>query len=382
MTRPLLFLAVSIAVSILPAGCAKKSQHPARIAVAAPFTGDLGSEGEGLRRAVTLAVEEANASRSLPFRVEVVPFDDRSDPKEAVNAANLIVLDPRIVAVVGHYSSDCCIPAGRVYAAAGMAMVTPSATNPEVTLQQARPDWPWERTVFRLVATDDVQGAYAARFVRRRLRKRAVAVVHDGTAYGRDLTSEFSKVFVRLGGRLVAAERLDLRRKALARLKAADPQAVYFAGLYTEAGLFAKGMRAAGIKAVFVAGDGAKTPGFFDVAGPAADESYVSMVGVPPEILPSARDFIERYRQRWKASGEDLKPFDHFAYEGARIVLSALGAAGRDRGRIVSAIRRQRHQGMFGAFSFDEKGDGRDKVVTMTQAHYKDRSFHVIPFAP
>ncbi|MBI5882929.1 MAG: branched-chain amino acid ABC transporter substrate-binding protein, partial [Elusimicrobia bacterium] len=302
---------VAVVACLLLASCAKKSQ-PVRIAVAAPLTGNLGTEGVGLRQAVELAVEEANASGTLPFHVEVAPFDDSSDPKEAVNAANLIVLDPRIVAVVGHYSSDCCIPAARVYAGAGMAMVTPSATNPEVTLQQTRSDWPGPKTAFRLVATDDVQGDYAARFVRRKLRKRSVALVHDGSAYGRDLTAEFAKVFIRLGGKVVAQERLDLRRKELpkllGRIRSADPQVVYFAGLYTEAGLFVKGLRSSGIKAAFVAGDGAKTPGFFAVAGGAADEAYVSMVGVPVEVLPTAADFIERYRKRWKTSGEDLKP--------------------------------------------------------------------------
>ncbi|MBI5624915.1 MAG: branched-chain amino acid ABC transporter substrate-binding protein [Elusimicrobia bacterium] len=377
--------AIVLSAGLLLAGCGKKAQ-PVRIAVAAPMTGNLGTEGDGLHRAVTLAVEEANAAGKLPFRVEVVPFDDRSDPKEAVSAANLIVLDPRVVAVIGHYSSDCCIPAARVYAGARMAMLTPSATNPEVTLQQTRPDWPGAKTAFRLVATDDVQGAYAARFVYRKLRKRSVAVVHDGTAYGRDLTAEFGKVFVRLGGKLTVAERLDLRRKEFAklinRLKAGNPQAVYFAGLYTEAGLFLKGMRAAGVKAVFVAGDGAKTPAFFEVAGPASDEAYVSMVGVPVEVLPSARDFIAKYRDRWKESGEGIKPFDHFAYEAARIVLAALAKAGPRREDIVSEIRLQRHDGMFGTISFDEKGDARDKVVTMTQARFKDRGFNVIPFVP
>ncbi|MBI4677957.1 MAG: branched-chain amino acid ABC transporter substrate-binding protein [Elusimicrobia bacterium] len=377
--------AVLLSAAFLAAGCGKRDR-PVRIAVAAPLTGDMGTEGQGLSRAVELAVEEANAAKALPFRVEVAPFDDRADPQEAVNVANLIALDPRIAAVVGHYNSGCCIAAARVYAQAGMAMVTPSATNPEVTLQQTREGWPGPRTVFRLVPTDDVQGAYAASFMVQRLRKRTVALVHDGTAYGRDLTAEFKKVFTRLGGKVLLEDCLDPRakeaRKLIARVKSADPQAVYFAGVYTEAGVFVKGMRTAGLKAVFVSGDGAKTPGFFDVAGEASDGAYVSMVGVPVEVLPSAKDFVERYRERWKKSGEGLKPYDHLAYEAARIVLAAMERAGRDRAGIVSAIRRRPHAGFMGTVVFDAKGDVRTKVVTMTQARYKDRGFAVIPFVP
>lgn len=357
-----------------------------RIAVAAPLTGDLGSEGAGLLRAVTLAVEDANAGGVFPFKIEVAPFDDRDEPREAENVANLAALDPRVAAVVGHYSSDCCMAAGRVYAKAGMAMVTPSATNPEVTRQQTREDWPGARTLFRLVPTDDVQGAYASRFVLSKLRKKKVAVVHDGTTYGRDLTAEFKKEFLRLGGTVAFEGELDPRRRNLAailgKIKAADPQAVYFAGLYTEAGLFAKGMRSAGIKAVFVSGDGAKTPGFFEVAGEASDGAYVSMVGAPIESLSGAQDFIARYRKRWVNPDEGLKPFDHFGYEAARIVLGALAKAGPDRARLAREIRRQRYAGMLGTLTFDEKGDVRSKTITMTQARYRERAFEVIPFTP
>ena len=108
-------LAVAAALFLVCAapGC-RSREKVVRIAVAVPLTGDLGSEGEGLRRAVALAVEEANEARRLPFRVEVAAFDDRADPEEAHNVANLIVADPRVAAVVGHYSSDCSASAALV----------------------------------------------------------------------------------------------------------------------------------------------------------------------------------------------------------------------------------------------------------------------------
>ncbi len=161
--------------------CAARGQRAARAgekvsqrdrAVATPLTGDTGAEGQGIKRAVIMAVEEANASHRFPYKLAAAPFDDRADPKEAVNVANLIISDPRIVAVVGHYTSGCSIPAAKVYARAPIAMISPGATNPEVTAQQLSPDWIGPRVVFRDVATDDVQGAYAAEFAYKRLGKR------------------------------------------------------------------------------------------------------------------------------------------------------------------------------------------------------------------
>ena len=94
----LLLAAVFIGLGALTS-CGPK-EKVVKIAIAVPLTGDMGTEGQGLRRAIELAVEQVNAAKRFPFRIEGVPFDDRADPKEAVNVANLIVSDSRIVAVI------------------------------------------------------------------------------------------------------------------------------------------------------------------------------------------------------------------------------------------------------------------------------------------
>src|ERR1043165_1233857 len=81
----------------LLSGCGPKEKVP-RVAVALPLTGDIAALGQGLNRASALALEEANAQNRFPgFRVEMVSYDDRSDPREAVSVANRIVSDPNIV---------------------------------------------------------------------------------------------------------------------------------------------------------------------------------------------------------------------------------------------------------------------------------------------
>lgn len=373
--------AAALALVCATLGCRSQSR-PVRIAVALPLTGDLGSEGEGLRRAVTLAVEQANQAGRLPFRVDVAAFDDRADPAEAANVANLIVADPRVMAVIGHYSSDCSERAARVYARAPLAMISPASTNPGVTRAQLRPGWPGPRVVFRLVPTDDVQGDFAARFMRGRLRQRRVAVLHDDTLYGRGLAEEFKKTFLRLGGQVVteAAVKVGDRhpQAVVGRLREGRPQGVFFAGRYPEAGLILDEMRRLGLNLLFCSGDGARTPGLFDVAGKAADGAYLTSVGTPVEALAAARVFIADYRARWGSDGEGPRPFDHYGYEAAKIVLDGLAAAGPDRARLVDAIRRTRRAGLLGTTSFDEKGDVRDMTIAMTRARAADRSFPVV----
>ena len=375
--------AVLIACAAALAACGPR-EKVVKIAVAAPLTGDTGAEGQGIKRAVIMAVEEANASHRFPFKLAAAPFDDRADPKEAVNVANLIVSDPRIVAVVGHYTSGCSIPAAKVYARVPIAMISPGATNPEVTAQQLSPDWIGPRVVFRDVPPDDVQGAYAAEFAYRRLGKRRMVLLHDKTPYGQGLIEQFQSSFEALGGKIVSVDGVsvgDRDFKALLTKIRGDerrPEGIFFGGYYTEAGLMLVQMRELGLvdPFVFISGDGAQSPVLYDVAGDAADGAYLTTVGIPVEEMPSARDFIARYKKRWTGSSEDLKPFDHFGYEAANIVLAALERAGApDREKVLAALPGVRYKGILGETVFDSKGDTLNKIITMTRARAKDRQF-------
>lgn len=369
------------AVIFVAAACGPKDTS-VKIAVAVPLTGDMGTEGQGLRRAVELAVEEANASGRFPYKLVAAPYDDRADPKEAVNVANLIISDPRVVAVVGHYNSGCAISAAKVYARAPVAMVSPAATNPEVTAQQNSPDWAGPRMVFRVVPTDDVQGSYAATFAGKKLGRKRMALLHDKTAYGQGLAEQFKKTFIEQGGKIVSEDGVsvgDKDFKALLTKIKNDPskaQGIYFGGLYTEAGLLLKQMRELGLKDpfAFISGDGSMTFGLFDVAGDAADGGYLSIVGVPADELPSAKKFVEDYKARFP--DDERKPFDHFGYEAANIIMAAMErAGGPDRVKVIEELRKTKHEGVLGTTVFDDKGDTTSKIVTMTRAVAKKRAF-------
>ncbi len=363
------------------AACGPK-ENTVKIAVAVPLTGDMGTEGQGLRRAVELAVEQENASKRLPFKLEAVPFDDRADPKEAVNVANLIISDPRIVAVIGHYNSGCAIPAAKVYARGGLPFITPAATNPEVTRQQLSPDWSGAKMIFRVVPTDDVQAPFAADYVYNVLHKKRFSIIQDKTPYGQGLAEEFKKKFVALGGKIVSEDGISVGDKdfkaLLTRIDSLHPDAIYFGGLYTEAGLTLKQMKELGMKELFVSGDGTRTGALYDVAGDAADGAYLTMVGTPVELMPSAKRFIEDYKKRWTGSGEDLKPYDIYGFEAAQILFDALAKVGPDRAKVIEALHQTKHEGIVGTTVFDEKGDTLNKKITMTRADAKTRTFPAV----
>lgn len=372
---------ILVVCSIFVFGCKSKS-NTVKIAAGLPLTGDIASLGQGLKRSVSLAIEEANAANALPYKLELVAYDDRSDPKEAVNVANRIVSDPAVVAVIGHFNSGCSIPASRVYAQAGLPMISPASSNPELTEQQLSPQWQWPKNIFRMNTTDNVQGAYGADFIFKGLKAKKVAVIHDKTAYGQGVAEEFQKRFLENGGEVTAFEGLQTGdrdfRSLLTRVKSTNPAALYFGGMFSEGGILVRQARDIGFKGAFVACEANYDPAFVRVAGKASEGAYITFLGSPPELLDSAQEFVTRYKARYPE--DEIKSYDHYGYEVANLVIDALKNVGPDRAMIIDYLRGVEYTGVLGTTKFDEKGDTLNKTITLFQV--KDGAFSPYPWSP
>jgi branched-chain amino acid transport system substrate-binding protein len=359
--------------------CAPSDQAPVKLAVAVPLTGDLAADGKGIERAVRLAVDDQTAKGGLPAPVQVEAFDDGGDRERAAAVAREVAADTSVFAVVGHLTSGCSLEASRVYAASGLAMITPSATAPQLTLQQTKPEWTGPRVVFRLPPSDAIQGSYAAEFARQ-LGLERVYVVEDGTAYGESLAAEFERAFQSRGGGIVGQDAVARGAKdfstALSRAAAQRPDGLFYGGVYSEAGLLLRQARERGLRAAFLSGDGSKTDDIFRIAGPAADGAYFTVSGVPVESLPSASDFVERYKARY--GGQAPRTYDAYGYEAAEAALQALRKRGRRREKIVDALRALSFESMLGLIAFDGKGDSLKSTITMTRANFKEKRFEPV----
>ncbi|HVP07566.1 MAG TPA: branched-chain amino acid ABC transporter substrate-binding protein [Candidatus Acidoferrum sp.] len=347
----------------LLAGCSGDGDKVIKIALAVPLTGDDAAHGQGMKRAFEMAVEDANASGKLKgMKLEGAEFDDRSDPKEAVTVANQIISDRKIMGVIGHLNSGCSIPASQVYAKRNLVMITPASTNPKLTQQGLK-------TVFRVCGTDDVQGSFGANYVFDTLKLNRVAVIHDKTAYGQGLAEEFQKQFEKIGGTVTSFNGIDRGEKdykaLLTRIKTESPLLIYYGGLYAEAGLISKQSKELGLNVPLMGGDGILTNEFARIAGKASEGDMASMVGLPPQKLPKAKDFLTRYQARFP--GYDVEPYDPLTYEAASLLVEALVAVNFDQTKLVDYISKMDYNGILGETSFDERGDNRNKLISMNR---------------
>src|SRR5258708_2774551 len=347
-----------------------------RVAVALPLTGDIAALGQGLARACVMALEEANAQGHFPGqRVEIVSFDDRSDPREAVSVANRIVSDPSIVAVIGHFNSGCSIPASQVYARTHLPMISPAASNPKLTLQQLDPDWKYPRSIFRVNTTDDVQGPYAADFALKKLQLKRAAIIHDKTAYGQGVAEEFKKRLEAKGGMVLSFDGVNVADKdfnaLLTRIHDQKPQILYWSGAYAGGRLIVRQARGVGINTPIILSEANYDPEYLRVAGSAAEGTYITFLGAPASVLPSAQAFVKRYQARYP--NDELKAYDHWGFEAMSIVMDLIREVGPHREKILAALPKIKHEGVLGVTQFDEKGDTLNKTITIFQV--KDGKF-------
>jgi branched-chain amino acid transport system substrate-binding protein len=206
-----------------------------------------------------------------------------------------------------------------------------------------------------------------ADFLRDTLKINKAAIIHDKTAYGQGIAEEFRKRFEAAGGKTLSFDGIQVGDKdfkaLLTRVKSLNPEAIYFGGIFNEGGLVVRQARELGMKALFMAGEANYDPEFLRIAGPAAEGAYVTFLGSPPDLLPSAKAFVDKYKLRYPDA--EIKAYDHYAYEITNILAEAIEKVGPDRDKIIDYLHGVRYNGVLGETSFDEKGDTLNKTITL-----------------
>ena len=159
-------LGLVIALGAVVWTIAPHGQAPIYVAVVGSTAGaDPGAAGEVLRSA-HLYFDQLNAAGGIGGHpVELLAFDDQSDPALARSIAEQIVADGRALIVIGHRTSPETVAAAPVYAAAKIPAITSTSTADSITANN-----PW---YFRTVFDNRTQGLLIAAYARVRLACRS-----------------------------------------------------------------------------------------------------------------------------------------------------------------------------------------------------------------
>ena len=329
-----------------------------KIAVAGPFTGSVAAFGEMIKKGAQLRAEEINRNGGINGKqLELVFEDDTGKDKEASLVATRIASNRKILAVVGHFNSSCSLAGKPIYKRNKIVELSPGSTNVNVCKGS---DY-----TFRNLYRDDFQGSFAAKYIRTVLTKvQTVAVFFDNDDYGRGLRDSFKKSADLVGLSIVADEAYDRDttdyKAQLTKIKSADPDLIFIAGLYSQAGLILSQARESGISAQFFGADGVDSPKLLEIAGAAANGIYITtpfIFGL--EGNEEAEQVNEAFKKKFNKSPDTWAAL---TYDAVGMIAEAIAKGGEKRKAIRDYLGglpspEKGYRGITGLTYFDEHGD-------------------------
>ncbi|MFK0022018.1 branched-chain amino acid ABC transporter substrate-binding protein [Streptomyces sp. NPDC090798] len=349
------------------------------IGVDAPLTGQNSATGLGIQGGVQIAVDDANKNNTVPgvtFKVQAL--DDKAIPASGQQNATALVNNEKVLGVVGPLNSGVATQMQQVFATANLVEISPSNTAPELTqgknwqTSKSRPF----KTYFRTATTDALQGGFAAEYASSTLKKKNVFVVDDKQTYGAGLAKLFKAGFTKNGGKVAGEDHVntgDTDFSALVtKIKNSKADLVYYGGQYDESEKLTKQLKDGGVKIPLFGGDGMFSDTYISTAGKTSEGDLATSVGQPVDSLPSAADFIKKY----KASGlkGDYGTYGGYSYDAATAIIKAIANVVKDgkipdgaRAKIVDEVQKTKFEGIAGPVSFDEYGDTTNKQLTVYQ---------------
>jgi branched-chain amino acid transport system substrate-binding protein len=347
------------------------------VGVVAPLSGNVSAVGLGIQNATALAVDEANAKCAVKgYKLVTVGEDDQATPQVGAQAASKLAADETVIGVVGTYNSSVAQAVQPILAAKKIVQVSPANTNPSLTVGEnaAAPKRQFD-SYFRVCATDNFQGPYAADYLIKKAGKKKIAIITDGKTYGKGLADEFTKQAAKDGATIVDKEQVSEKDAdfagVLAKVKRANPDAVYYGGEYPVAGPLSRQAAGLGLNIPLMGGDGIFDPKFISLGGKEGD--LATSVGAPTDQLQSAADFVKAYNA--KAYKDPYAAYGAFAYDAASAIIASaaktIGDGGTwsasQRDTMIKNVGSYTASGATGPVGFDQYGDSTNKVLTVYQ---------------
>ncbi|MSR18015.1 MAG: branched-chain amino acid ABC transporter substrate-binding protein [Phycisphaerales bacterium] len=373
--------------SVLSAAClllfpCSGTAQELKIVSSLPRTGNANGQTTSMVNGIRMAIEEVGGHVD-GYTILYEDMDDASpqrgnwDPMIEASNAEKAAANPLVVAYIGTFNSGAAKISMPILNKAGLAMVSPANTYPGLTkpgLGEKNEPKAYRPTgtinYFRIVPTDDLQGAVAADWAKE-LGAKKVFVLNDRELYGVGIANVFVASCAKLGIKVLGNEGVDTKapnyRSLVTKIKALGADLVYYGGTtQNNAGQIAKDLRGGGVRVPFMVPDGCFEEAFIEAAGAENlnDTTYITFGGLPADQLTGkGAQFAKSYMEKF---GTEPEAYAVYGYEAASVVLDALKRAkSKDRSGVLAALKETRDfHGAIGSWSFDENGDTTNRTMS------------------
>jgi len=347
-----------------------------KIGVLAPITGFAASDGASVKNSIKLAVDYVNANGGvLGKKVEAVVYDDAADPKQATALARKLIEQDQVKAfVAGSYSMPSRAVAP-LFNDEKIPLVAAYAVHPDVTAGGKN------TYCFRngfLGAVEGKAGGYTCVKI---LDKKKIAVLTSDNDFGREMAAGF-KAFMETpaakGAQVVSWQTYPMSEKDykpyLSKIKELNPDCVFSGGYYFQSGPMVKQAREMGLNVQFVGEEGADSPEFVEIAGPASEGFVITTNLNRDDKRPIVKTFLKEYKEQFKVAPDMVGAS---AYDAFMIICDGIKRANSLEGpAIQKAIADiKNYNGLTGTIRGFQNGevvkDVQIQVVKNGEFHYK-----------
>lgn len=327
---------------------------PIKFGVQAPITGTYANEGQGIERAAQLLAEEQNKKGGLLGRqIQVVVCDDEGEASQAAICARQLTND-HVVAVIGSYTSGAALAAEPIYARANVIQSSDGTSNK--LLERGYQTW------FGNAPPNSAEAEFTAHYLVNVRHFQRIAILTDHSSFATGLADAVQDDIKADKGNVVDKAFINAGSQnftpVLTAMKSKQPDAIYFAGYYSDGGLIRAQMEQLGIKAVFVGGDANQNVAFAKIAGPAAAGSIIINVPAPEDLpYPAAKQFVAAYKAKYGAAPPSVYTLTNA--DGMRAVMQAIAQTKSTQpAKLENYLHHLKDfQGLTGTFSWNDKGE-------------------------
>jgi branched-chain amino acid transport system substrate-binding protein len=351
---------------LLLASCSPKEEivPQIKVGVIASLTGSIPVVGQSTKNAAELAVKEMDEAGGLDVggqKVEIALFieDDEDKEESAVGAAQKLINQSNVVAIIGPQASRNAIPASTIAENARIPMISPWSTNPETTAGK--------KYVFRVAFIDPFQGRVMARFAIEELGARKAAVLYDvASAYNKGIAEIFKQVFEEAGGQVVAFETYTTGEgdftTPLTAIRDSGADVLFLPNYYNEVPLQVRQAHTLGVEATIIGSDS---------WGQLAAEDMTEMEGFffsthyAPDIASDvAQEFINKYKATYGEVPDDVAALTYDAFGMLFQAIESQGKADPESIRNGLATISQ-YEGVTGMMEYKGTGDPVKSAVIL-----------------
>jgi branched-chain amino acid transport system substrate-binding protein len=288
------------------------------------------------------------------YKIEVIHEDNESKAESAVKAAQQLITEDEVLALIGAYSSKQAVPMGEVADREGVPDISPWSTNPRTTK-----DRPW---VFRACFIDDFQGRVAAQFAMDEFGAEKAAVLYDvASDYPKGLAEFFQEGCEQQGLEIVAFESFTTKDRdfssQLTKIVNSDAEVLFTPQYYDEVPLIVKQAHDLGWDKPIMGSDSWSSPELMDLCGDDCVGCYFTSHFAMAGAKGKTKEFVDAYQENYGYAPGDVAGL---AWDAANILFEALRNTGGLTGNLEEdrqAIRDQmsnikRWDGVTGSMDF------------------------------